>query len=89
MGIQDLEAKVQRASSQFFLRALQVVTAAYSSLVASHLLYKVFNFGLLSYTFCFLFFGGPFYLYTKGWTFFTLSVFNIILTLSLLVLQSY
>jgi hypothetical protein len=89
MSIKDLGEKVNSVLTQFFLRAFQMVTAANGSIVVAHLLYKVFNFGLLSYIFCFLLICGAFYLYARVWSFFTLSVFNIILTLSLLVLKSY
>jgi len=89
MALKDLDVKIRNASTHSLQKIWQVVTAVAGGIVLAHILFKIFNFGLLGYIFCLLLLSGSTYVYAKTWNFLTLTVFSLILLLSLLVLKSY
>ena len=89
MNLQELEAKLQNSSAQFSLRAIQVITTVYVSVLMIESLRVAFGFGILAYVFCLLTIQTALFNVFKLWGLPRLAIFNVIVVLAALVLRTY
>lgn len=86
---QKIEAGIQTSALGISQGVLRVSTSVFLALITTEVLQDSFSFGVLSYVFLLLVTGSVFMGFFRNWDLKRLAVFDIIVILTAIILQTY